>query len=183
MTYSVICYIIVYIFSHAEVYKLKKHVRKKNAAGEKDIAASKSEYYTNLMLITVVEAMVLLIGQLLIYNGFTISEFIMTMRTYIVPIILGLSLLSAAVCIFLLVSKAKKIVWPLLWFSLYLAFLMCLIRYIPNQWSEILNRPICNTERGQIIGAGTSVIFIAAQFIYFSIASHRAEKMRKAKGK
>jgi len=140
---------------------------------------SKSDYYTNLMLIAVVQAMVLLIGQLLIYNGFAIPTLTGAMWSKVVPAILIISLITAAISVLFIFAGKKKMLWSLFSFSVYTSILMSAIRYIPNEWSKVLEKPIVNAARGQKIGVILSVLYIIGLFAYYSFLASRAHKPRK----
>ena len=123
----------------------------------KNNSVSGGEHYTNLMLIVVAEAMLLLITQMLIFNGFkSFTHIVLTMNT-IVPAILIAAAVVAAISLALYLMKKKGAIISLV-FSGYIALLMCIIRYIPNEFSTTLGRPICNYLTGQKIGALVSVV-------------------------
>ena len=144
----------------------------------KNIAVSGEEHYTNLMLIVVAEAMVLLITQMLIFNGFkSITHITVTMNT-IVPIILVASAIIAAISLVLYLIKKKNALISLI-FSGYIALLMCIIRYIPNEFSVVLERPICNYLKGQKIGAAVSVIYVIAGILYCIFAERKRRNIKK----
>ena len=143
--------------------------------------ATKGEHYTNLMLVTVVEAMVLLIGQLLLYNGFSIAWAAAAMWNYVVPVLFIAAVAVTAVTAVLIYKKNTMRLWSVLSFAVYVALLTALMRYIPNQYSAALGKYIVNSLRGQKIGVITSVIYIAVKFIYYFYASGKAEKQEKHK--
>lgn len=143
----------------------------------KNNSVSSGEHYTNLMLIVVVEAMVLLITQMLIFNGFKSFTHIDATMNKIVPAILIAAAVVAVFSLILYIMKKKSALVALV-FSGYIALLMCIIRYIPNEFSTVLNRPICNYLTGQKIGAAVSVIYVIAGILYciFAEKKHRNVK-------
>ncbi len=147
-----------------------KNIKNKNAiTGE--------EHYTNLMLIVVAEAMVLLITQMLIYNGFKVAMFINTTMNVIVPVILAVAAVVFVTSAILYFSKKKGAVISLV-FSGYITFLMCVIRYIPNEFSQSLGRYIPNYLKGQKIGMFLSVIYVIAGIVYCITAEKRCKKSK-----
>ena len=91
-------------------------MKKKNNRAEANL---RSEHYTNLMLLTVVEAMILLIGQLVIFNAFQIIQTFTPMWTTVTPILFGISLAGtviAAIPFFM----GKKGFMPVCKFFVYL---------------------------------------------------------------
>lgn len=140
----------------------------------KNNSVSGEEHYTNLMLIVVAEAMVLLITQMLIFNGFkSITHIAVTMNT-IVPAILIVAAVVATISLVFYLMKKKSAIISLV-FGGYIALLMCIIRYIPNEFSTVLGRPICNYLKGQKIAAVVSVIYVIAGILYciFAEKKHR----------
>lgn len=141
---------------------------------KKNNVVSGAEHYTNLMLIVVAEAMVLLITQMLIFNGFnSMTHIVATMNT-IVPAILIIAAAVALISAVLYFMKNKNALISLV-FSGYVALLMCIIRYIPNEFSTFSNKMICNYLTGQKIGAVVSVIYVIAGILYciFAEKKHR----------
>ncbi len=147
-------------------------------ASNKNKATTKGEGYTNLLLITVVEAMALLIGQLLIYNGFSVANITGAMWNYIIPTIFIVAVVVAVISVILALKGNNTKLWAVVSFAIYAALLMSLIRYIPNQYSESLGRYITNSLRGQKIGAVTSVIYIVVKFVYYFVAANKADKRK-----
>lgn len=145
----------------------------------KNKAVSRSEHYTNLLLITVVEAMVLLIGQLLIYNGFSSSSMTAAMWSWIIPTIFITSVVATVIFVILIYKKGNIKLWSALSFAVYLALLMAVIRYIPNQYSEVWGKYVVNSLRGQKIGIITSVIYVIAKLAFYAVSSNMAEKKAK----
>lgn len=143
----------------------------------KNNSVSTGEHYTNLMLIVVVEAMVLLITQMLIFNGFKSFTHIDATMNKIVPAILIAAAAVAVLSLVLCIMKKKNALVALV-FSGYIALLMGIIRYIPNEFSTILNRPICNYLTGQKIGATVSVIYVVAGILYCIIAEKKHRKVK-----
>ena len=137
---------------------------------------SSEEHYTNLMLIVVAEAMVLLITQLLIYNSFN-SLYIETTMNVAVPVILALAAAVSLISAILWFMKKKNALISLA-FGGYVTLLMCVIRYIPNQFSESLGRFIPNYLRGQKIGAILSVLYVMAGILYCILAERKRRKLK-----
>lgn len=137
---------------------------------------SSEEHYTNLMLIVVAEAMVLLITQLLIFNSFN-SLYIETTMNVAVPVILALAAAVSLISAILWFMKKKSAVISLV-FGGYVTLLMCVIRYIPNQFSESLGRFIPNYLRGQKIGAILSVLYVIAGILYCILAERKRRKLK-----
>jgi len=144
---------------------------------KKSNVISGEEHYTNLMLIVVAEAMVLLITQLLIYNGFK-SLFIQTTMNVIVPVILGVAAVVAVISAIVYFMKKKNALISLA-FSSYVALLMLVIRFVPNSYSDALGRVYCNTLRGQKLGVIISVIYVIAGILYCILAEKRRRKLKK----
>lgn len=144
---------------------------------KKNNVISGEEHYTNLMLIVVAEAMVLLIAQMLIYNGFN-SLYIETTMNVAVPIILGMALIAAIVSAVLYFLKKKNALISLA-FGGYVTLLMLVIRFIPNFYSEALGRYVPNYLRGQKIGAILSVIYVIAGILYCILAEKKRRKLKK----
>ncbi len=144
---------------------------------KKKVIVSTEDYYTNLMLIVVAEAMVLLITQLLIFNSFN-SLYIEATMNVAVPIILVVALIAMIASAVLYFMKKKNALISLV-FGGYVALLMCVIRYIPNEFSESLGRLICNTLKGQKIGAILSVIYVIAGILYCILAERKRRKLKK----
>ena len=144
----------------------------------KNNAVSGEEHYTNLMLIVVAEAMVLLITQMLIFNGFkSFTHIAVTMNT-IVPVILIVAGAIAVISLVIYLMKKKSALISLI-FSGYIALLMCIFRYIPNEFSTALGRPICNYLKGQKIGAVVSVIYVIAGILYCIFAEKKQRNLKK----
>lgn len=143
---------------------------------KKNKVVSHEEHYTNLMLIVVAEAMVLLIMQMLIYNSCN-SLYTHTTMNVAVPIILTIAAVVAAVSAVLWFLKKKNALIPLV-FSGYVALLMCVIRYIPNFYSESWGRYMTNYTTGQKIGAVLSVIYVLAGILYCILAERRRRKLK-----
>lgn len=145
---------------------------------KKTRVVSSEEHYTNLMLIVVAEAMVLLITQMLIFNGFKYAAFIQPVMNGIVPVILAVAAIVAAVSAILWFVKKKNALIPFV-FSTYVAILMCVIRYIPNEFSQSLGRPIANYLKGQKIGAALSVVYVVAGVLYCILAERKRRNIKK----
>ncbi len=145
-------------------------------SSNKKSALTKSEQYTNLLLITVVEAMVLLIGQLLIYNAFASASMTEVMWKFVVPAIFVASSVVAVIAAVMVYKKKNIKLWSLLSFAVYLALLMSIIRYIPNQYSQALGEYIVNSLRGQKIGIITSAVYVIAKFAFYFILAGKADK-------
>ena len=137
---------------------------------------SSEDHYTNLMLIVVAEAMVLLITQLLIFNSFNSLYIEATMNTA-VPAILVVAVIVALVSAVLYFMK-KKIALISLVFGCYLALLMCVIRYIPNEFSQSLGKPVPNYLKGQKIGMILSVLYVVAGILYCILAERKRRKLK-----
>ncbi len=138
---------------------------------------SSEDHYTNLMLIVVAEAMVLLITQLLIFNSFN-SLFVDATMNVAVPVILSIAAVVALASAILYFFKKKSALISLV-FGGYVTLLMCVIRYIPNEFSESLGRAITNYLKGQKIGAVLSVIYVAAGILYCILAEKKRRKLKK----
>lgn len=138
---------------------------------------SGEEHYTNLMLIVVAEAMVLLITQMLIYNGFK-SLYIQTTMNIIVPVILIVAAVVAVISAIMYFMKKKNALISLV-FGGYVALLMLVIRFVPNSYSEALGSVYCNTLRSQKIGVILSVIYVIAGILYCILAEKRRRKLKK----
>jgi len=129
------------------------------------------------MLIVVAEAMLLLITQLLIFNICNNSFYITPTMDVAVPIILACAAAVSIVSAILWFMKKKNAV-ILFVFSGYVTLLMCVIRYIPNQFSESLGRYIPNYLRGQKIGAILSVLYVIAGILYCILAERKRRKLK-----
>lgn len=151
----------------------KKHNKQIKKSAARKAAAERSEHYTNLMLITVTEAMVLLILQLVISNAWAIPKFAGAMWSVAIPVLFWVSVIATVVILFLTYAKNMKKLLVFISFTVYLALLTALMRYIPNQYSDTLGRYIVNSLRGQKLGVITSVAYIAVEFIYFSLLSKK----------
>ncbi len=128
-----------------------------------------NDHYVNLMLLTVLEAMLLLIGQLIIYNGNAIYPG--AIRGTVIPAILIVAALAFAIFIVLfLVKKNKSFIKPMI-FTAYVVLLMVIIRYIPNTVSEYTGRMYVNDIKGMKIGAITSSVYVLVNFIFLYIKS------------
>lgn len=156
--------------------------------GKSHTPIPKSEYYTNLILVTVVEAMVLLIGQLAIFNLCSVATVTAVMWTVVLPVLFYTSLAVTAILVILTVVKRDKIstILPFLKFFVYFTVLISIMRYIPNQVSTYKipgsseqTSIIVNLQRGQKIGAVASVIYVAASFLYYTIASFKLDSSSK----
>lgn len=137
---------------------------------------SSEDHYTNLMLIVVAEAMVLLITQLLIFNSFNSLYIEATMNTA-VPAILVVAVIVALVSAVLYFMKKKNALISLV-FGCYLALLMCVIRYIPNEFSQSLGKPVPNYLKGQKIGMILSVLYVVAGILYCILAERKRRKLK-----
>lgn len=153
--------------------------KKYNKSGKKSTAnnsaAKISEHYTNLMLVTVTEAMILLILQLIISNAWAIPAFAGTMWSVVLPVLFWFAVIATAVTVFLVYAKNMKKLLVFVSFGVYLALLAALMRYIPNEYSQTLGKYIVNSLRGQKIGIITSVAFIGIEFIWFSFLSRKTK--------
>jgi len=128
-----------------------------------------SDHYVNLMLLTVLEAMLLLIGQLIIYNGNAVYPG--AIRNTVIPAILIVAALAFAIFIVLfIVKKNKSFIKPMI-FAAYVAILMVIIRYIPNTLSELTGKMYVNDIKGMKIGAITSSVYVLVNFIFLYIKS------------
>ena len=128
-----------------------------------------SDHYVNLMLLTVLEAMLLLIGQLIIYNGNAVYPG--AIRNVVIPaILIGAALAFIAFTVLFVVKKNTSFVKPMI-FAAYVAFLMVIIRYIPNTVSEITGTMYVNDIKGMKIGAITSSVYVLVNFIFLYIKS------------
>ncbi|MBQ9097706.1 MAG: hypothetical protein IJY55_04850 [Clostridia bacterium] len=128
-----------------------------------------SDHYVNLMLLTVLEAMLLLIGQLIIYNGNAVYPG--AIRNVVIPaILIGAALAFIAFTVLFVVKKNTSFVKPMI-FAAYVALLMVIIRYIPNTVSEITGTMYVNDIKGMKIGAITSSVYVLVNFIFLYIKS------------
>ncbi len=128
-----------------------------------------NDHYVNLMLLTVLEAMLLLIGQLIIYNGYAVYPG--AIRNTVIPAILIIAAVALVVfAVFYIVKKNKSFVKPMI-FAAYVALLMVIIRYIPNTMSEIVGGWVVNDIKGMKIGAITSSVYVLVNFIFLYIKS------------
>ena len=128
-----------------------------------------SDHYVNLMLLTVLEAMLLLIGQLIIYNGNAVYPG--AIRNTVIPAILIVAALAFAIFIVLfIVKKNKSFIKPMI-FAAYVALLMVIIRYVPNTVSELTGQLYVNDIKGMKIGAITSSVYVLVNFIFLYIKS------------
>ncbi|MBR5586842.1 MAG: hypothetical protein IKW02_02655 [Clostridia bacterium] len=143
----------------------------------KNNVVSNEEHYTNLMLIVVAEAMVLLITQMLIFNGFKYAAYVAPVMNGIVPVILAVAAVIAAASAVLWFVKKKNALISLV-FSTYIVLLMCVIRYIPNEFSQALGRPIANYLKGQKIGAALSVVYVVAGILYCILAERKRRNQK-----
>ena len=144
----------------------------------KNNVISGEEHYTNLMLIVVAEAMVLLIMQMLIFNGFKYAAYVDPVMNGLVPVILGVAAVVAVVSAILYFVKKKNALISLV-FSTYVVLLMCVLRYIPNEFSQTLGRPIVNYLKGQEIGAVLSVVYVIAGILYCILAERKRRNIKK----
>lgn len=150
---------------------------------KKNVSPSKSEYYTNLMLFSVLEALILLIFQLAIFNASAIITMYPVIWKYILPAFFFVSTTLAVVFIILTAVKPQKrqSFLPLAKFFVYFALMTSIMRYIPNKQSvEMPGKYFVNFELGQKIAGITSVVYIVSSFIYFSASSYIAEKKAAA---
>ncbi|MBR3576688.1 MAG: hypothetical protein IKL42_04710, partial [Clostridia bacterium] len=123
-----------------------------------------SDHYVNLMLLTVLEAMLLLIGQLIIYNGNAVYPG--AIRGAVIPAILIIAAVAFVVfTVLFVVKKNRSFIKPMI-FAAYVALLMVIIRYIPNTLSEITGRWVVNDMKGMKIGAIASSIYVFINFIF-----------------
>ena len=146
---------------------------------KKNVSHSKSEVYTNLMLITVLEALVLLIFQLAIFNASAIISMYPLIWKYIIPICFFASAALAVVFVVLTGVKPsnKQSFLTLTKFFVYFALMCAIMRYIPNHESVVASgKYVVNFERGQKIAGITSIVYVAASLIYFAAASYLADK-------
>ena len=128
-----------------------------------------NDHYINLMLLTVLEAMLLLIGQLIIYNGYAVYPG--AIRGTVIPTILVIAAIAfVAFAVVFIAKKNKSFVKPMI-FAAYVALLMVIIRYIPNTLSEITGRWVVNDMKGMKIGAIASSIYVFINFIFLYIKS------------
>ena len=128
-----------------------------------------NDHYVNLMLLTVLEAMLLLIGQLIIYNG--IAVYPAAIRNVVIPAILVIAVLAFVAFIVLYgIKKNKSFIKPMI-FTAYVALLMVIIRYIPNTVSELTGGMYVNDMKGMKIGAITSSVYVLVSFIFLYIKS------------
>lgn len=153
----------------------KKHNKQIKKSAAKKAAAERNEHYTNLMLITVTEAMILLILQLLISNTWAIPKFAGAMWAVVIPTLFWVAVAATVILIFLAYSKNMKKLLVFISFGVYLALLTALMRYIPNQFSPTLGKYIVNSLRGQKIGVITSVAYIVIEFVYFAFLSKKTK--------
>lgn len=144
----------------------------------KNNVISGEEHYTNLMLIVVAEAMVLLIMQMLIFNGFKYAAYVAPVMNVVVPVILGVAGVVTVVSAVLWFVKKKNAVISLV-FGAYVTLLMCVIRYIPNEFSQSLGRLIPNYLKGQKIGAALSVLYVVAGILYCILAERKRRNLKK----
>lgn len=151
----------------------KKQNKSINKSAAKKAAAERSEHYTNLMLVTVTEAMILLILQLLISNAWAIPKFAGAMWSIVIPVLFWVAVIATAVMVFLVYAKNMKKLLVFISFGVYIALLTALMRYIPNQYSAAVGKYIVNSLRGQKIGVITSVVYIAVEFIYFAFLAKK----------
>ena len=153
----------------------KKYNKSVKKAAENKAAVERSEHYTNLMLITVTEAMILLILQLIISNAWAIPAFAGAMWSIVIPVIFWAAVIATVVIVFLSYAKNMRKLLVFISFAVYIALLTALMRYIPNEYSQTLGRYIVNSLRGQKIGVITSVAYIGIEFIYFAFLSRKTK--------
>lgn len=128
-----------------------------------------SDHYVNLMLLTVLEAMLLLIGQLIIYNGNAVYPG--AIRGAVIPAILIIAAVAFVVfTVLFVVKKNRSFIKPMI-FAAYVAVLMVIIRYIPNSVSEFTGEMYVNDIKGMKMGAITSSVYVLANFIFLYIKS------------
>ena len=128
-----------------------------------------SDHYVNLMLLTVLEAMLLLIGQLIIYNGNAVYPG--AIRGAVIPAILIIAAVACVVfTVLFVVKKNRSFIKPMI-FAAYVAVLMVIIRYIPNSVSEFTGAMYVNDIKGMKMGAITSSVYVLANFIFLYIKS------------
>lgn len=128
-----------------------------------------SDHYVNLMLLTVLEAMLLLIGQLIIYNGNAVYPG--AIRGAVIPAILIIAAVAFVVfTVLFVVKKNRSFIKPMI-FAAYVAVLMVIIRYIPNSVSEFTGAMYVNDIKGMKMGAITSSVYVLANFIFLYIKS------------
>ncbi|MBR2846847.1 MAG: hypothetical protein IKB89_02100 [Clostridia bacterium] len=128
-----------------------------------------SDHYVNLMLLTVLEAMLLLIGQLIIYNGNAVYPG--AIRGAVIPAILIVAAVAFVVfTVLFVVKKNRSFIKPMI-FAAYVAVLMVIIRYIPNSVSEFTGAMYVNDIKGMKMGAITSSVYVLANFIFLYIKS------------
>lgn len=139
---------------------------------------SNEEHYTNLMLIVVAEAMILFIIQMLIFNGYRSTAFITTSMNIAVPVILAIAAVVTIVSAVFWLLKRKNAIISLV-FGGYITLLMCIIRYIPNEYSQALGRYITNYLKGQKIGIILSVLYVIAGIVYCIVAEKRRRQLKK----
>ncbi len=145
---------------------------------KKSNVISGEEHYTNLMLIVVAEAMVLLITQLLIYNGFkSIYHHDLTMKI-VVPVITGIAAIVAIVSAIVYFMKKKNALISLV-FGGYITLLTLVIKYLPSFYSEAWGKYMPSYERNQKIGIILSVIYVIAGILYCILAEKRRRKLEK----
>ncbi len=130
---------------------------------------AKSDHYVNLMLLTVLEAMLLLIGQLIIYNGYAVYP--AAIRGAVIPSILVIAAIAlvAFVALFI-IKKNRTFIKPII-FAAYVVLLMIIMRYIPNEVSKVTGTMYVNDIKGMKIGAITSSIYVLVNFIFLYIKS------------
>ena len=75
---------------------------------KKNVSPSKSEFYTNLMLITVLEALVLLIFQLAIFNASAIISLYPAIWKYAIPLCFFASTVLAVAFVIMTAVKPEK---------------------------------------------------------------------------
>ncbi|MBR6523208.1 MAG: hypothetical protein IKT39_01170 [Clostridia bacterium] len=143
---------------------------------KKNNLVSSEDHYTNLTLIIVAEAMVLLIMQLLIYNSFN-SLYVDAAMNVAVPVILCIATIVTLASAVLYFFKKKSALISFV-FGAYVTLLMCVIRYIPNEFSASLGRLVPNYLKGQKIGMILSVIYVVAGILYCVLAEKRRRKLK-----
>lgn len=145
----------------------------KNKKNQKNMVSGE-DHYTNLMLIVVLEAMVLLIIQMLIYNSYGTE---LTVNT-LIPAFLIIALIMAAVSLVLYFVLKKKNAIVTVVFGAYVALLMGVIKYIPNSYEPMMDTYYANTLRGQKIGLILSVIYVVGGIVYCILAEKRRVKLK-----
>ena len=136
-----------------------------------------SDHYVNLMLLTVLEAMLLLIGQLTIYNGNQVYPW--AFRYTIIPAMLIVAAVAFVVfAVLFIVKKNKSFMKPMI-FAAYVALLMVIIRYIPNTVSTITGKlEVTNIDTGNRIGAITSSVYVLVNFIFLYVKSIKINRKK-----